>query len=82
MSFDNRRIMDDMDEREMMQRWVDTWKQAGPKLEAIRRKEIREGDNVKTLALLKSAFNHALRLPPRRSSGMVEMQKWFAKLPR
>jgi hypothetical protein len=72
-----------MDEREMMRRWVETWKEAGPELEAIRRKEIREADNLKVLALLESAFNHAIRtLPPRESSGMVEMQKGFAKLRR
>jgi hypothetical protein len=72
-----------MDEREMIQRWVRTWKEAGPRLEAIRRREIREADNLKVLASLESAFNHALRsMPPRPTSGLVEMQKWLAKLPR
>jgi hypothetical protein len=71
------------DERETIRRWVETWKQAAPELEAIRRREIREADNLKVLALLEGAFNHALRaLPPRRSSGLVEMQAWFRKLPR
>jgi hypothetical protein len=70
-----------MDEREMMRRWVETWKRAGPELEAIRREEIRNLDPLKVLPLLEDAFNHALRqLPPRPSSGMVEMQAWFAKL--
>jgi hypothetical protein len=70
-----------MDERETMERWVRTWKEAGPKLEAIRRREIAEADNLKVLALLEGAFNHALRtLPPRPSSGLVEMQMWFSKL--
>lgn len=72
-----------MDERETLRRWVETWKEAGPKLDAIRRREIREADNLKVLAMLESAFNHATRtLPPRPSSGMVEMQKWLAKLAR
>lgn len=67
----------------MIQRWVRTWKEAGPRLEAIRRREIREADNLKVLASLESAFNHALRsMPPRPTSGLVEMQKWLAKLPR
>ena len=57
-----------MDEREAMRLWVRTWKEAGPELEAIRRREVREADNRS--------------LPPRRGSGMVEMQKWFARLPR
>jgi hypothetical protein len=70
-----------MDEREQLRRWVENWKTAGPHLEAIRRREIQEADNLKVLALLEGAFNHALRsLPPRPSSGMVEMQKWLAKL--
>jgi len=70
-----------MDEREMMQLWVRTWKEAGPRVEAIRRREIEEADNLKVLASLEGAFNHALRtLPPRPSSGLVEMQKWLAKL--
>ena len=72
-----------MEEREAIRHWVETWKEAGPKLEAIRHREIREADNLKTLALLETAFNHALRTSPLRpSSGLVEMQEWFAKLPR
>ena len=72
-----------MDEREAMRLWVKTWKEAGPELEAIRRREIREADNIKALAMLEGAFNHATRtMPPRQSSGMIEMQEWFAKLRR
>lgn len=70
-----------MDERETIERWVRTWKEAGPQLEAIRRREIPEADKLKALASLEGAFNHALRtLPPRPSSGLVEMQAWLAKL--
>ena len=72
-----------MDEREMLRAWVQTWKEAGPELEAIRRREIQEADNLSVLAALEGAFNQAVRsLPPRESSGMVEMQEWFRKLPR
>jgi len=72
-----------MEDRETIRQWVETWKAAGPELEAIRRREIREADNLKTLALLEAAFNQALRTAPLRpSSGLVEMQEWFAKLPR
>jgi len=68
---------------EMIRRYVETWREARPLLDAIRHKEIREADNLKVLAILEGAFNHALRtLPPRPSSGMVEMQKRFAKLRR
>jgi hypothetical protein len=54
-----------MEERELIERWVETWKRAGPEIEAIHRREIRETDNLKVLALLEGAFTHALRtLPP------------------
>ena len=69
-----------MDEREQIRRWVAIWKQAGPELTAIRQREIRETDNLKALEALESSFNYAARLPPRPSSGMVDMQKYFAKL--
>jgi hypothetical protein len=72
-----------MDEREMMRRWVQTWKEAGPELEAIRRDEIAKADNSVDLAALACAFNDTLaRCPPKTSSGLVEMQDWFAKLRR
>jgi hypothetical protein len=72
-----------MDEHEIMRRSVEVWRDAGPQLETIRRREIREADNLQVLALLESAFNHALRtMPARQSSGLVEMQRWFAKLRR
>jgi hypothetical protein len=64
-----------------MRRWVETWKQAGPKLAAIRIEEIRTQDSVLALAQLADAFNHATRSrPPRESSGLIEMHRLFAKL--
>jgi hypothetical protein len=71
-----------MEERELVRRWVETWKAAGPELEAIRRREVREADNLKVLAMLEGAFNQALLLPTRESSGLVEMQALLAKLRR
>ena len=71
-----------MDDSELVRRWVDTWKAAGPELEAIRRREVREADNLQVLAMLEGAFNQALLLPVRESSGLVEMQSCLAKLRR
>jgi len=72
-----------MDEREAVRRWVETWKQAGPELEAILRKEIEKIDVQKELAALEGAFNHAIRsVRPEPTSGLVEMQAWFSKLRR
>jgi hypothetical protein len=72
-----------MEEREAMRRWVETWKQAGPELEAIRRKEIEKINVLESLAALEDEFNYATRnIPPDETSGLVEMQRWFAKLRR
>ena len=72
-----------MADPDVLRRWAQTWKSAAPELEAIRRREIAELDTLQALALLEGAFNHAIAsLPPRPSSGMVEMQRYFAKLPR
>ncbi|MCW5979160.1 MAG: hypothetical protein KIT09_13875 [Bryobacteraceae bacterium] len=72
-----------MDELERMRAWTRAWEEAQPELEAIRRREIRDADNLQILGLLEDAFNHAARmLPPRSSSGLVEMQKLLAKLRR
>jgi hypothetical protein len=71
-----------MEERELIRQWVETWKRAGPELEAIREREIREADNVQVVAILRGAINLATQLPVRPSSGLVEMQRLFAKLGR
>src|ERR1700730_3180219 len=72
-----------MEEREMIRRWVQTWREAGPVRDAICARESGEADNLKVLASLEGAFNQALRaMPPRSSSGLVEMQKLLAKLRR
>ena len=65
----------------MLRQWVETWSKAGPELEAIRRQEIRQADNLKVLAVLEQAFNQALRSRlARPSSGLVEMQEWLSKI--
>jgi hypothetical protein len=72
-----------MDEREPMRRWVETWKEAGPALEAILRKEIEKIDVHEELAALEGAFNYATRnVPPEPTSGLVVMQEWLSKLRR
>jgi hypothetical protein len=72
-----------MDEREAIRRWVETWRLAGPELEAVRRKEIEKINVLESLAALEDAFNYATRnVAPSDTSGLVEMQQWFAKLRR
>jgi hypothetical protein len=55
-----------MDEHEIMRRSVQAWRDAGPQLEAVHRREIREADKLQVLAILEGAFNHALRTMPAR----------------
>lgn len=69
-------------DQEKIREWVRIWKQASPELEEIRRREVQEADNSLALAQMEPAFNLATRLQLRESSGMVEMQRHFAKLRR
>ena len=72
-----------MTEQQKLRLWVETWKKAGPELEKIRLREIRDEDTRLSLQLLARAFNHATRTcPPEPTSGLVEMQRYFAKLGR
>jgi hypothetical protein len=61
-------------------RWVQTWKLAGPALEAVRRQELRRLDPQRAIALLcgSADYRKAPRLA-RPSSGLVEQQHWFTK---
>lgn len=72
-----------MSDQDLIRERLRQWAEAAPTLEALRREQIRTADNRHVLALLEPAFNHAIRtLPPRPTSGMVEMQRLFAKLRR
>lgn len=65
----------------MIRRWAQTWKLAGPELERIRLREVRDEDSLLSLRLLAPAFELAVRNAPADASpGLVEMQRHFAKL--
>jgi hypothetical protein len=66
----------------MIKRWAQTWKEVGPELELIRLREVRDEDTMLSLELLAPAFEQALRAGggPEAGSGLVEMQRYFAKL--
>lgn len=72
----------DEEKKRQMRDWLDGWKRAGERLEALRIKEIRES-NIETIADFETAFWSALYLTPNSpTSGLVEMQEKFAKLRR
>ena len=68
-----------MTDEEKIKKWVETWQRAGPALERIRARELREWryDPVMVDALLEIGFRFAV---PRTTSGLVEQQRLFRKL--
>jgi len=61
-------------------RWVRAWREAGPALEAIRRRELLQLDAERALALLCGpADYHVAPLAPKPTSGLIEQQSWFKK---
>lgn len=70
-----------MTETEAIRHWLQTGKDYGPELERMRLREIRDEDNLLSLQLLARAFNQATSSQtPDATSGLVEMQQYFAKL--
>ena len=68
------------DDRELMRRWVETWKRDGPELDEIRRREIQSVDTCEAVQQLFGSEAVFEGLPSRTTSGLVEQQAWFAKL--
>ena len=61
-------------------RWVETWKQAGPELERIRREELRRRDPYRAIeALCYDTERDASPVEPPPTSGLIEQQRWFKK---
>ena len=61
-------------------RWVQAWELAGPRLERVRREELRRLDPQRAIALLCGEADYT-RPPraPRPTSGLVEQQRWFMR---
>ena len=61
-------------------RWVQVWKEAGPRLDRVRREELRRLDPQRAIALLCGEADYT-RPPraPRPTSGLVEQQRWFMR---
>jgi hypothetical protein len=62
-------------------RWVETWREAAPRLEAIRRQELRALDVFTAISLLCGPVKyHEGPRAPKPTSGLVEQQRLFARL--
>ncbi len=70
------------DTPENIKRWADGWQQTDAELRAIKAAELRQPDYVeKTLTALEDLFNYSLEhSTPSETSGLVEMQRYFAML--
>jgi hypothetical protein len=62
--------------------WVRNWQVVGPRLEQLRRQEIRNANTQEAIKQFDLAFQAALRnTPHRQTSGLVEFQRPLRKLP-
>ena len=69
------------DQIALARRWVKTWQQAGPRLERVRREELRRLDPQRAIALLCGEADYTVPpRAPRPTSGLVEQQRWFMKM--
>ena len=69
------------DEKQLVRRFVETWRRAGPELDAIRRRELARFDFAANWKAVDDLLAAGLRnARPRTECGMVEMQRWFLKL--
>ncbi len=69
------------DQIALARRWVKTWQQAGPRLERVRKEELRRLDPQRAIALLCGEADYTVPpRAPRPMSGLVEQQRWFMKM--
>lgn len=60
--------------------WVENWAQAGPRLEAIRRRELRAMTHQQRIKAIETLLQIGSRFAkPRATSGLVEQQRLFQK---
>jgi len=68
-------------EEQRIRQWVHNWAVAGPALERARDEAIRKIDTAVAILQLSDAFESARRhWQPPTTSGLVEQQRWFARL--
>lgn len=67
---------------ELLRKWVETWTRAGPELDAIRRRELEAltDDDIRQIVQNLMSVPLLPDLPMRLDSGLVEQQRWFARL--
>jgi len=71
---------DTISDRALLQRWVETWRRAGPELEAVKRAETASVDTQEAIRQIFDGFDRLLRGPGAPTSGLIEQQKLFSRL--
>lgn len=73
--------MDELSEKQRIQERIAAWERAGPVMQASRDEAIRKTDTPSAIAALNDAYECAVRdMSPRKTSGLIEQQAWFARL--
>jgi hypothetical protein len=70
-------------ERTALKERIAAWERAAPVLQELRDEDIREADTISAIESMTLLFRDAVKnFPPEPTSGLVEQQRWFAKLRR
>ena len=68
-------------ENDQIRQWVSCWKEAGARLQELRREQLPRTDTQRSLMNLADAFESCrLHHKPLPTSGFVEQQHWFRRL--
>ena len=68
-------------ERALTLRWIENWKRTAPVLDALRRKAIEEANTQEFVEAMDGMLESIFREnKPRLTTGLVEQQRWFAKM--
>lgn len=69
------------DQRSLTLKWIESWREAAPELEILRREKIRQANTTQSILNLEDAFQSAiLKGSSKPYSGLVEQQKLFMEL--
>jgi hypothetical protein len=74
------RALGSKNDRDLIRRWVDTWRSAGRELEAIRRHDISSVPVPEAVRQLFEGMDSVLVSPAPAASGLVEQQMWFSRI--
>ena len=70
------------DDKSELRDFVERWKVASERLEALRRQDLRNVNLARHIMALNGAFEATLTRPIRKGSGLVEQQVIFSRMRR